>query len=136
MARLLLIGVFWIALASSASAQALVCGRGEQATMSVEMLFGRNIGGRLGVTERRWAAFVADVVTPRFPQGLTVIDGAGQWRDPERGRIVRERSKIVMLITKDDPQARDHIAVIVADYKKRFRQQSVGVLTRPACAAF
>jgi hypothetical protein len=136
MARWSLASVIWLALTMSASAQGVVCATGEQAMMTVELLFGRNIGGRLGVTESRWAKFLAEVVTPRFPQGLTVIDGAGQWRDPERQRIVRERSKIVMLVTKDDPPARDRIAFIVADYKTRFRQQSVGVLTRPACASF
>jgi hypothetical protein len=131
-----LVGALWLALTLPAAAQGLVCATGEQAMMSVELLFGRNIGGRLGVTERRWAKFLADVVTPRFPHGLTVIDAAGQWRDPERGRVVREPSKIVMLVTKDDAQARDSVAFIVADYKKRFRQQSVGVLTRPGCASF
>jgi len=126
----------WLALTLTAAAQGPVCATGEQAMMTVELLFGRNIGGRLGVTERRWAEFLAEIVTPRFPHGVTVIDAAGQWRDPEQGRVVHERSKIVMLVIKDDAEAREKVAFVVADYKKRFRQQSVGVLTRPACASF
>ena len=34
-------------------------------------------------------------ITPRFPDGLTVVDSVGQWRDPARGRLVRERGKLV-----------------------------------------
>ena len=41
-------------------------------------------GGRGGV-----GRFLDDEVTPRFPDGLSVLDVAGQYRDPS-GRIVRE----------------------------------------------
>jgi len=34
--------------------------------VEVELMFGRNIGGKLGVTNARWAAFLAREVTPRF----------------------------------------------------------------------
>ena len=36
-----------------------------------------------------WDAFLADTVTPRFPDGLTVLDARGQWRDSE-GLIGKE----------------------------------------------
>lgn len=104
--------------------------------IEVDLLFGRNIGGRLGVTESRWAAFLAREVTPRFPDGLTVFDASGQWRDSERKRIVREPSKIVRIITAAGDDAQTKIDAIVASYKQRFRQQSVGVVTRPACVSF
>lgn len=110
--------------------------RDQKPMAKIELIFGRNIGGRLGVTESRWAKFLADEITPRFPGGLTVIDGQGQWRDPVRGALVRERSKIVLVLAPDDDAARDHISAIVAAYKRRFRQQSVAVLTRRICASF
>ena len=103
--------------------------------IEVDLLFGRNIGGRLGVTDKRWTVFLASEVTPRFPDGLTVFDASGQWRDAEKKRIVREPSKIVRIITADaDAQAK--IDAVVEAYKKRFHQQSVGVVTRPACVSF
>lgn len=111
---------------------ALTCRGGLQPAVTAELLFGRNIGGRLGVSEADWARFLAAEITPRFPDGLTVVDAAGQWRDGRR--TVREPSKVVLLVLKDGGQAR--IEAIVAAYKKRFRQQSVGVLLRPACASF
>jgi hypothetical protein len=114
----------------------LNCPLPSQAMMRAELLFGRNIGGRLAVTEQAFARFVAAEITPRFPAGLTVIDAAGQWRDSATGRIVREKSKLVVLMIGDAPAARERIAAIAQAYKTRFHQQSVGVVTRPVCAAF
>jgi hypothetical protein len=118
------------------AAQDAACVREQKPMVQTELIFGRNIGGRLGVTEARWARFLAHEITPRFPGGLTVIDGQGQWRDTVRGALVRERSKIVLVIAPDDDVGRDHISAIVAAYKRRFRQQSVAVLTRRVCASF
>lgn len=124
------------AAAQDSPAQKLDCPLPAKAMMRAELLFGRNIGGRPGVSEQAFARFVATEITPRFPAGLTVIDAAGQWRDSTTGRIVREKSKLVVLMTGDEPDARAAIAAIIGTYKKRFRQQSVGVVTRPVCAAF
>ena len=104
--------------------------------IEVELLFGRNIGGRLGVTEAQWRAFLAREVTPRFPEGLTVYEAAGQWRDEKTRALVRERSKIVRIIMAADAQANDKIEAIAAAYIKKFRQDSVGIVTRPACVYF
>jgi hypothetical protein len=107
-----------------------------KAMIRTELLFGRNIGGRLGVSERAWQRFLAREITTRFPAGLSVIDVQGQWRDTGNGRVVREPSKLVMLIVEDAPQARARVAAIAETYKKQFRQQSVGIVTRPVCASF
>src|ERR1700681_4526907 len=117
-------------------AQSLDCQRGQATGSVVELFFGRNIGKRLGVSEAAWSRFLAREITPRFPDGLTVVDAASQWRDKERGAMVREPSKHVTIVTADDASARDKIAGIVAAYKQQFRQQSVAVITRPVCAAF
>src|SRR5580658_3480375 len=61
-----------------------------QPMQRVEMIFGRNIGGKLGVGEAAWSRFLRDEVTARFPNGLSVIDAAGQWSDS--GRVMREPS--------------------------------------------
>jgi hypothetical protein len=100
----------------------------------IELLFGRNIDGKLGVSDRAWAQFLAETITPRFPDGLTVFDGAGQWRSGTK--IVRERSKIVMILTREAPDLMSRLGAIVAAYKRRFHQQSVGVVVQPVCAGF
>jgi Protein of unknown function (DUF3574) len=131
----------WLALfvaiqTSSASAQEIACRAPQKPMVEIELLFGRNIGGRLGVTDKRWTRFLASEVTPRFPDGLTVFDAFGQWRDAKRKTIVREPSKIVWIIAAAEGDSQTKIDAIVAAYKSRFRQQSVGVVIRPACVSF
>jgi hypothetical protein len=104
--------------------------------MVAELMFGRDIGDRPSVSETAWSRFVAHEITPRFPDGLTVTDAVGQWRDTIHGRIVRELSKRVEIVMPggDDDEAR--LDAIVKAYKDEFHQQSVGVIVRPACVAF
>jgi hypothetical protein len=129
-----------VALALSLSACATVsplnCSAGASAQLKAELLFGRNIGDRLGVSDDDFRRFLAAEVTPRFPDGLTVIDGRGQYRAGQAGTIVREPSKILVLIIKDEQGERDKLSEIAAAYKERFRQQSVATIVRPVCASF
>ncbi len=102
----------------------------------IELMFGRNIRGHAGVGETAWSRFLAREITPRFPDGLTVVDAAGQWRDRAAGRLAREPSKLVIIVTAGDPSADEKVAAIIAAYKERFHQKSVGVAASPVCAAF
>jgi len=101
-----------------------------------ELMFGRKIGDRIGVSEAQWARFVDREITPRFPDGLTVFDTRGQWRDTERNKIVREPSKLVQIVLPGKAEDTDRLNEIAAAYKTRFRQQSVGVIVRGACVSF
>jgi hypothetical protein len=103
---------------------------------TAELLFGRNIGGRLGVSEAEFSRFVAREITPRFPDGLTVIDARGQWRDRSSNAIVREPSKVVLIALPGRSGDDEHLSRIIAAYKARFRQDSVGLIVRPACVSF
>lgn len=123
------------ALVTPAAAQ-FACRTDQKSTAVVELMFGRKIGDRIGVSEAAWARFVDRELTPRFPDGLTIIDAAGQWLDPVRRRVVREPSKIVAIVIGDPERDQAKIDAIAAAYKKRFRQQAVGVVVRPACVSF
>ncbi len=126
-----------LALAPAASASAQIACRADQkASAVVEMMFGRKIGERIGVTNAAWARFVDREITPRFPDGLSVVDAAGQWQDPVRKRVVREPSKIVTIVLRDSDKGQSEIEAIAQAYKKQFQQQSVGVIVRPACVSF
>ena len=89
-------------------------------------MFGRNIGARTAVSESQWGRFVDREITPRFPDGLTVYNAAGQWRDRASNKIMREPSKVVQIVLPghDDDIAR--LNEIAEAYKARFKQQSVG----------
>ncbi len=102
-----------------------------------ELFFGRDKDGRLNVSDAEWSDFLASVVTPSFPDGLTVFDGYGQWRNPATGVIGRSpRVKIVLIAVKRAPDLAPRLSAVIDAYKTRFHQQSVGVITRDSCAAF
>lgn len=133
--------VRWIVLAAltllpSCTVLPQTCAPPAQARVSAELMFGRKIGDRIGVSEAAFAAFVAREITPRFPDGLTVIDAKGQWRDSERGTVVREPSKVVLLTFADEPARRADIAAIAEAYKRQFQQQSVLTSLRASCVTF
>jgi hypothetical protein len=121
--------------APAAFAQTLECPAPQQRMLAIDLLFGRGSGG-LSVREQAWTQFLLHEITPRFPDGLTVIDAAGQWRNPQGGAIVRERSKIVMIVVPENPPVRERIDAIAGAYKRQFKQQSVGIVIRSACASF
>jgi len=126
--------LYW---AAPAAAQGATCSAPQRPMQQIELMLGRNSGGRRGVGEAAWSRFLAREITPRFPDGLTVLRATGQWRDKQHGRLVREPSRLVILIVAaDDTSAPDKIAAIIAGYKQQFRQQSVGVISYQVCAAF
>jgi hypothetical protein len=119
----------------AAQAQAMECRLGKPQQVA-ELMFGRKIGGRMAVSEAAWARFVDREITPRFPDGLTVLDARGQWRDTEHNRIVREPSKLVQIVLPGKPEDGSRLDEIVQAYKTKFRQQSVAIIVRSACVAF
>jgi len=99
-------------------------------------MFGRKIGDRIAVSEGEWSRFVDREITPRFPDGLTVFNAAGQWRDKSSNKIIREPSKIVQIVLPGVDGEFNRLNEIAEAYKSRFKQQSVGVIVRPACVSF
>jgi Protein of unknown function (DUF3574) len=109
----------------------------QQRMLVAELFFGRGIHGGGAVSDASWAEFLATVITPNFPDGLTVFDGYGQSRNPATGVIGRSpRVKIVLIAVKRAPDLPRRFAAVIDGYKTRFRQRSVGIITRDACAAF
>jgi hypothetical protein len=76
------------------------------------------------VTSKQWDSFLSSVVTPRFPDGLTVWDAKGQWRGKD-GILGKENTKVLLLIHADSPKADQANQEIIDDYKKQFDQESV-----------
>jgi len=112
------------------------CHGTQQFRMVAELLFGRDIGHRVGVSETAWASFVARELTPRFPDGLTITDAIGQRRDRDTGRTVREPSKHVEIVLPGNRDDEARLDAVASAYKRQFHQQSVGVIIRPACVSF
>ncbi|MEU9622715.1 DUF3574 domain-containing protein [Streptomyces sp. NPDC048155] len=89
------------------------------------------------VTDRQFLAFVEEEVTPRFPSGLTIQDGRGQWRD-SHGVVERERSyELTLLYPASEARVRDvQIERIRDAYKKTYAQESVARIEERANADF
>jgi hypothetical protein len=103
--------------------------------LQATLLFGLNGGhGRIGTAA--WRRFLEREITPRFPDGLTIFDANGQWRDPRTGHIAREPSKIVLIVAPNEPAAYGRLKAIADIYKRRFAQHSVGIVTSAVCASF
>ena len=125
-----------VAAGAAAQGPTSSCQGTQQRRGVAELLFGRDIGDRVGVSEPAWRRFVAREITPRFPDGLTVTDAVGQWRDPDSGRIVRERSKRVEIVLPGHADDAAWLDAIVSAYKRQFHQRSVGLILQSACVVF
>lgn len=106
------------------------------AAVTVQLFFGRSIKGGGVVDDAAWADFLAASVTPRFPAGLTVLEGTGQWRQRSTGRVIAEHSTIVLIVTEPTAENRGRFEAIRDDYKRRFSQESVGLVSSAACASW
>ena len=113
----------------------LQCSRGQEARTTAQLFFGRNIGDRPGVSDADFTRFVDTELTSRFPDGLTVLDGGGQWRGPS-DNLVRESSKVVLLVLPKVPDAHSRVEAVRTAYKTRFRQDSVLLITQRSCVSF
>jgi hypothetical protein len=109
---------------------------GSLAPVVVERLFfGRAIADTGMVSDSAWSVFLREVVTPRFPDGLTVWPASGQWRAAD-GRVVHEPSVVVEIVHAPGAAADASVAAIIAEYRRRFRQEAVLRLVTPSRASF
>jgi hypothetical protein len=121
---------------AQAPAPASPCHGTQQPRQVAELLFGRGTGNGRGVNDTAWERFVAQELTPHFPEGLTVIAAIGQWRDPATGKIAREHSERVEIVLPGKADDETRLDTIVKAYERDFHQRSVVVIVRPACVSF
>ena len=120
-----LLAVSVLILAACQSAPEFRCPDGLQEVVRYELFFGLDHADGRSVSAEEWDAFVADTITPRFPQGLSMFDVRGQWQRPD-GVIERENTRMVML---DNPPPAEAGMVLVdeisREYQRRFGQDPV-----------
>jgi hypothetical protein len=100
-----------------------------EATGAVQSMlyFGLKSDDGSGVSEQEWAAFLAEIVTPRFPDGLTVLDAYGQSRGSgaEPDAIKAQLTKVLIVVHGSTPEAATALAEIKAEYRRRFAKSRV-----------
>jgi len=118
-----------------AGAPAASCASGD-AMVETQLFFGMSRPKGGVVSTRDWDAFVAREISPRFPEGFSVIDGAGFWRDGASQKTISEKSKAVVRLHAPSAEADQAIGAIVDAYKVKFEQEAVLRVDRPVCATF
>ena len=101
-----------------------------------ELFFGKAKPDGSMVTDEEFRAFLDEVITPRFPNGLTMLSGAGQFRGSS-GMIQREGAVFVILLYPADEQdSSARIEEIRNRYRKTFAQESVLRVDGKFCVYF
>jgi Protein of unknown function (DUF3574) len=106
---------------------ASVCRTGYAAKFyRTELYFGRSKPDGGVVSDPEWEKFLSEVVTPRFPDGFTILKGTGQYRE-KSGKITTEPSQVLVFlyIKAARKESRRKIDEIRAAYVKEFNQESV-----------
>jgi uncharacterized protein DUF3574 len=83
--------------------------------LKTEIYFGLRADGQ-AVADQAWEAFVAQVVVPRFPEGLTILDGRGQ----SGAGASLASVKVLVLVHPNSPGAQTRLGEIKTEFKKRF----------------
>ena len=88
------------------------------------------------VGNQEFCGFVLDEIIPRFPDGFTILDGMGTWKN-KAGEIIHENCKIVCLVVNSWENADVQLKIydIRNKYCERYNQGSVLVTVSALCEA-
>lgn len=118
-------GLTLAALLATGACAPAIQSSGLQPVVTERLYFGRNVAQTLGVTDSAWSVFVADVVSARLPNGFTFWSAEGEWRGAD-GRATREPSFVLEVVHPTRSSTTEAaIVAIIAEYKRRFQQESV-----------
>jgi hypothetical protein len=113
----------------------IACRGSAKAMARLELLFGSSRRQGAPISEEEWTAFLDAEVTPRFPNGLTVLSGPGQWRGKD-GHVEKERSFVLVVWYEPSSFADAQIETIRTVFKQRFAQESVMRVDGASCVSF
>jgi len=108
------------------------CRAGEEPAIVESLYFRTAIPGGGRVSNDDWQRFLAETITPRFPDGLTAWAAAGQWRNPA-GELFKEDSYVLHVVHKDEPRYDAAVREVIAVYKSSFRQEAVLRVRTASC---
>jgi Protein of unknown function (DUF3574) len=98
-----------------------------------ELYFGLSKANGAIISDAEFGTFIDQEVTPRFPDGLTLLSGSGQFKNA-KGVIVREPARILILFYPlGEPNQK--LEAIRSAYKTTFQQESVLRADTSACIA-
>ena len=123
-------GIAVVALTVSGCAAAgPVCNSGLSPLVEAQLFFGGSI------VPEQWRSFLDQEISPRFPDGFTVLETQGEWRNRD-GTISHETGHELLLVTTRSNTNEEKLNAIRDAYKRSFMQESVLLAEMPVCAAF
>lgn len=112
----------------------LACRNGDQTAVLDSLYLGTETPNGI-VTDSQWQEFLAQIVTPRFPQGLTTWSAEGQWRSATNENV-KEKTHILHITHPNDDTTHQAVLTIVNEYKVRFKQEAVLRIRSNVCVTF
>ena len=100
-----------------------------------ELFFGLDRENDSPITPDEFQGFVDSSVTPRFKEGLTILDAHGQYLMDD-GKLVHENSKLIVLLHDGSRAHSKDIDDIREEYKSRFHQEAVLRVDSVSCVNF
>ena len=122
----LLLGLSWIPemgraeiFAAGAPAASITKPAPERSWVKSELYFGARVADGKLISPEAWTAFLAEVITPAFPDGLTVIQANGQMRSSD-GVIRRQPTWVVVILRPTGPLEDQRIRSVISNFRSRF----------------
>jgi hypothetical protein len=118
----------------TAPPSAPACPVGQISQQTAQLYFGGAFGPSSKVSDAQFRKYVDEELTPRFPDGLTVLDGGRQWKG-EENRAIREAAKVVLIVLPKALGVQMRINAARSAYRNRFHQDALVEVLPPACVA-
>ena len=94
-----------LALAGCASVQPRPCPTGQERLRTAQLFFAPNTDGKPRVSDADFRKYADEELTPRFPDGLTILNGGGQWRGSENQRLIPLTDRYTRALAEPDTTA-------------------------------
>lgn len=107
-----------------------------EAWIETTLYMGRGLRDGGTVSDADLQAFVSETIVAAFPDGFTLYDARGHWRDGRTGRAAGETTLVLAVAHPPGPEADAALRGIADAYLERFGQSSVLRSDQPACVTF
>ena len=104
--------------------------------VETRLYLGLSQPGGPNVSASAFARFLKSEVTPRLPEGYTLLDGQGFWREDRSGKTISEPSRVLIHLHDASTKKNSTLDTIAAAYKQAFHQEAVLRTDTKTCVAF
>lgn len=104
---------------SAAPAAAPAAASHRSGWVKTELYFAAQLANGRPISPEAWSAFLAEVITPAFPNGLTVYEASGQMKEAG-GTIRRQPTWVVVILRPTGAEQDRQVQSVLTGYQRRF----------------